>query len=417
MDNQKYVYISYAQKDRQIAEEVKKNLEANGICCLTDLSMPVGIAFGMGIPNGITNCDVFLVIVSENSQKSKSVLDELDLASVERKTIISFQIDDSKLTIEFAYYLARKEMIRAYNRTNEAIGELTCAISNIIKPKQELVYISYSSQDRQVAEEVKRSLEANGIGCFTDANIPKGVPYAAELVKAIKKCKTFLVVMSENSQESSNIFNEIQLAFNEEKQIISFFIEDFILHDTLRFLLDGRLMINAKNRFENAVSEVIQLVSNDCKKSDMATKKTKILSPYNGEKDFIFISYSHKNSSSVLEIVEKLINDGYRVWYDEGIDPGTEWDDFIAEKLEKCGYFIAFISEEYLGSDNCKDELNYARDIEKDRLLVYLTDVKLTGGLAMRLNRLQAIHKYTYSSTDAFLEKLKSTPALDKYID
>jgi hypothetical protein len=136
---------------------------------------------------------------------------------------------------------------------------------------------------------------------------------------------------------------------------------------------------------------------------------------YDGEKPYIFASYSHRNSESVLEVIGKLRKAGYRVWYDEGIDPGSEWDDFIAEKIEKCGYFIAFLSEEYLESKNCRDELNYARDLDKDRLLVYLTGVKLTGGLAMRLNRLQAIHKYKYSSTAAFFEKLTSTPALDSF--
>ena len=41
-------------------------------------------------------------------------------------------------------------------------------------------------------------------------------------------------------------------------------------------------------------------------------------------------------------------------------------------------------------SDNCKDELNFARDLQKERLLVYLENVKLPLGMAMRLNRLQA---------------------------
>ena len=139
--------------------------------------------------------------------------------------------------------------------------------------------------------------------------------------------------------------------------------------------------------------------------------------PFSGDKPFIFISYSHRNSEKVLSIVERLQKDGYRVWYDEGIDPGTEWDEFIAGKIEKSGFLIAFMSQEYLDSQNCKDELNYARDLDKDRLLVYLSDVKLSGGMAMRLNRLQAIHEYTYNSFGSFIEKLESTPALEAFKD
>lgn len=69
----------------------------------------------------------------------------------------------------------------------------------------------------------------------------------------------------------------------------------------------------------------------------------------------------------------------YRIWYGEGIDPGTEWDENIAEHVENCGYFIALLSKAYMESSNCKDELNYARELEKPRLLVYLEDVQLPG--------------------------------------
>ena len=108
-----------------------------------------------------------------------------------------------------------------------------------------------------------------------------------------------------------------------------------------------------------------------------------------------------------------MIGAGYRVWYDEGIDPGTEWDYNIASHITGCASFVAFISANYLASDNCKDELNYARDLQKERLLIYLEDVSLPMGMAMRLNRLQAIHQYTYADPEAFYEKLFSVPHFD----
>ncbi len=128
--------------------------------------------------------------------------------------------------------------------------------------------------------------------------------------------------------------------------------------------------------------------------------------PYQGNEKFIFISYSHKDTAKVFPIIFKLMENGYRVWYDQGIDPGSEWDENIATHIDTCGYFVAFISSNYLASSNCKDELNYARDLEKDRLVVYLEEVKLPAGMAMRVNRLQSIFKYTYPNEDSFYEKL-----------
>lgn len=111
--------------------------------------------------------------------------------------------------------------------------------------------------------------------------------------------------------------------------------------------------------------------------------------PYRGEKSYIFISYAHKDSDRVWAIIKQMQHDGYRVWYDEGIDPGTEWDENIASHVRDCGYFIAFVSENYLKSDNCKDELNFARDLEKKQVLVYLEDVELPPGMALRSGRFQ----------------------------
>ena len=61
--------------------------------------------------------------------------------------------------------------------------------------------------------------------------------------------------------------------------------------------------------------------------------------PYRGEEAYIFVSYAHKDSYRVWPIVARLQLDGYRVWYDEGIDPGTEWDENIASHVKNCGYF------------------------------------------------------------------------------
>lgn len=133
---------------------------------------------------------------------------------------------------------------------------------------------------------------------------------------------------------------------------------------------------------------------------------------YKGDQPFIFISYAHRDSEAVWPIISRMQRDGYRVWYDDGIDPGTEWDENIANHVEGCSYFIALLSEGYLASENCRDELNFARDLNKDRLLIYLSDVTLPAGLRMRLSRLQAVHWYTYGDRDKAFAKLYEAKGL-----
>ena len=136
------------------------------------------------------------------------------------------------------------------------------------------------------------------------------------------------------------------------------------------------------------------------------------LAPYHGSEPYIFISYSHRNSARAAEIISNLNRAGFRVWYDQGLIPGREWDDNIARIIMGCSYFIALLTQEYLASDNCKDELNFARDKDKPLLLIYLDEVALPAGMELRLGRLFAVHKAQYSSNDAFYNKIFAADGL-----
>ncbi len=141
------------------------------------------------------------------------------------------------------------------------------------------------------------------------------------------------------------------------------------------------------------------------------------LVPYQGEMPYVFISYAHRDMDIVYSIINFLIAKGMRIWFDEGIDPGTEWDDNIAAHVQGCDSMIAFISANYLNSDNCRDELNYARDLKKDRLLIYLEQVELPAGMAMRMNRIQAINRYNYDRPEDFFNKLMRCQFLARSIE
>ena len=138
-----------------------------------------------------------------------------------------------------------------------------------------------------------------------------------------------------------------------------------------------------------------------------------MIKAYNGNEPYAFISYSHQDRDAAMEIIEQMNRDSFRVWFDEGIKPGSEWDDNIASHIENCGVLIALISSNYLSSENCRDELNFARDLLKDRLLVFLEDVTLPSGMAMRMNRIQFIFRYKYESAEDFYAKFYSAKGMD----
>lgn len=134
--------------------------------------------------------------------------------------------------------------------------------------------------------------------------------------------------------------------------------------------------------------------------------------PYEGGENYIFVSYCHKDKKFIFPIIERLARDGYRVWYDEGIDPGSEWPEIIARHLNGCATCIAFISENSLNSHNCRREINFALLKKKPFISVVIEPVQMSLGMEMQLSATQSIFKYTLSDDNEFFSKLYDAKCL-----
>ncbi len=94
---------------------------------------------------------------------------------------------------------------------------------------------------------------------------------------------------------------------------------------------------------------------------------------YEGKGNFIFVSYSHKDSGTVYPFITDLFEKKYRVWYDEGIAPGSEWPYNIEVHLRSCSTVLVFVSENSLASRNCDNEVVNALD-NKKKIIQYSLD-------------------------------------------
>ncbi len=135
--------------------------------------------------------------------------------------------------------------------------------------------------------------------------------------------------------------------------------------------------------------------------------------PYNGDQPYIFISYAHANSPAVMEVVQELHHRSFRIWYDDGIEVGSEWQENIAQHLADASLMIAFVSNAYMRSDNCRKEMHYAVSKKKNLINIFLEETKLTPGMEMQIGNLFALMKYTMSD-EVFYEKLWNAPQLDQ---
>lgn len=139
----------------------------------------------------------------------------------------------------------------------------------------------------------------------------------------------------------------------------------------------------------------------------------KILRSYQGDENYIFVSYAHKDKDLVYPLIRTMQENGYNVWFDEDITPASEFTEYIAENLLRSALFIAMITPQYLASHYCRHELSFACNLNKKRLLIYLEEVTLTPGLQMMTTDQQAILKYQYSDTSYFYDKLFHSDGID----
>ncbi|MBR4768058.1 MAG: TIR domain-containing protein [Lachnospiraceae bacterium] len=103
-------------------------------------------------------------------------------------------------------------------------------------------------------------------------------------------------------------------------------------------------------------------------------------------KNYIFISYAHKDEGKVLPVLRAMEDQNIRFWYDEGLEAGQNWPQTIAEKLRDSGAMIAFLSAHSLASQNCSREINYAVAGKKEILKVRLDKTELPPDMAMQLS-------------------------------
>lgn len=128
------------------------------------------------------------------------------------------------------------------------------------------VFISYSSKEFGAAEAVRVTLEENGISCWmAPGSIPGGSNYTKEIPVAIRRCRVFVLILSEKSQASHWVLKELDAAVGHGKVVLPFMLENFTLSDEFSFLLSGTqwysAYLDADKELENMVARIQSIIA------------------------------------------------------------------------------------------------------------------------------------------------------------
>ncbi len=102
------------------------------------------------------------------------------------------------------------------------------------------IFISYSTKDTALAETIRDHLENGGLKCWmAPRDIPASSNYAREIPAAIRGCAAFLLLLSDNAQNSPFVRKELDFAVSNNKIILPFLPRSLSLNDEFMFLLSG----------------------------------------------------------------------------------------------------------------------------------------------------------------------------------
>lgn len=125
------------------------------------------------------------------------------------------------------------------------------------------IFISYSSKDRHIAENICTLLEDNNIKCWmAPRNIVPGKEWGEAIVDAISTSKIMVLVFSSASNESQQVVREVERAVNKNLIIVTFRIENILPTKSLEYFLYSTDWLDAySNDKKTNVGKLVETIS------------------------------------------------------------------------------------------------------------------------------------------------------------
>ena len=124
------------------------------------------------------------------------------------------------------------------------------------------VFISHSSVDKAIAEQVCRFLETHGVPCWiAPRDVTPGKNYGAAILDAIDECSVFVLLLTSESNKSGQVVREVERAASSNAIIIPFRVEEVQPSRNLEFYVSSAHWLDAISKpLEKHLKELLQAI-------------------------------------------------------------------------------------------------------------------------------------------------------------
>lgn len=126
------------------------------------------------------------------------------------------------------------------------------------------VFISHSSTDATIAQEICSTLETSNIQCFlAPRDIRSGYEYASEILYGLDRSDILLLLLSNKANQSPHVLREVERAVSNATPIIVYKLEDVELTKSMEYFLMTHQWLNAEHgNYTNLVSSIQEFQKN-----------------------------------------------------------------------------------------------------------------------------------------------------------
>jgi len=147
------------------------------------------------------------------------------------------------------------------------------------------VFISYSKNDKKIADAICSTLESQEIRCWiAPRNVWVSKPYLVEIIHALNNSQIFVLVFSNSANQSNHVIRETELAVNRGIPIIPFRIENVLPIESMEYLISTSQWLDAttpplEKHLQKLAETVRALLANNEEASDSNPPQSTLCQP------------------------------------------------------------------------------------------------------------------------------------------